>query len=453
MLVPGMLFQDESANKLQHVLCEVWRDFYRGPSGKQLLDWPRWEEWWIPARDQMLVALAARKRDLASLAFRFDNRGDEMANWVLLAFGEFIEDWPPRAPRSLKRMAEKLRGAGGDIRSITNGINQALAELMDDMDRAAFEAACPIDEPVRPDRSKDPDSSSKRRRKPAMGPERLRNLRYVDSEIRNVDRLVSKGPTVADLVAQVFGTTAVVAPERPPVPLKQWPASAAATVLMNWDTHYFSIQSELARRPTLLSEGIRFRDDGKQPLSGHGKKHLHYTHSNIASYVQQLKDFDNYVDSVGGSGGDSPLFFEVVDLPESNPFALVTPGKKEAGKPKKPTAISAAKLKRMERAAFSSLTKVPILIQAAVIRDLAMGLRDEGAAFKQLDSMGVFKHVARPARLADMNNAVLLPMHNRHSSGSAPMTMEHFNAAVRQATEKFLNDGVRASEDVPGDAD
>jgi hypothetical protein len=190
------------------------------------------------------------------------------------------------------------------------------------------------------------------------------------------------------------------------------------------------------------------------PFPVMGKKHLHYTHSNIASYVQQLKDFDNYVDSVGGSGGDSPLFFEVVDLPESNPFCVGNPpARKRQVSRKSPTAISAAKLKRMERAAFSSLTKVPILIQAAVIRDLAMGLRDEGAAFKQLDSMGVFKHVARPARLADMNNAVLLPMHNRHSSGSAPMTMEHFNAAVRQATEKFLNDGVRASEDVPGDAD
>lgn len=69
----------------------------------------------------------------------------------------------------------------------------------------------------------------------------------------------------------------------------------------------------------------------------------------------------------------------------------------------------------MERAAFSSLVNVPYLIQAAVIRDLAMGLRDESAAFQQLDSMGVFKYVARPARLADMNNAVLLPMHIRHS--------------------------------------
>lgn len=51
-----MLFQDELANKLQHVLCGR-RDFYLGPSGKQLLDWPRWEERRI-ARDQMLVALA-----------------------------------------------------------------------------------------------------------------------------------------------------------------------------------------------------------------------------------------------------------------------------------------------------------------------------------------------------------------------------------------------------------
>lgn len=150
-----------------------------------------------------------------------------------------------RGPLDRSSAWPKSCAAQEDVCNITNGINQALAELMDDMDRAAFEAACPIDEPVRPDRSKDPDSSSKRRRKPADGARALeksalrrqRNPERRPPGVQGADRCRS--------VAQVFGTTAVVAAERPPVPLKQWPASAAAAVLMNWDTHYFGIQLKL----------------------------------------------------------------------------------------------------------------------------------------------------------------------------------------------------------------